>query len=200
MRKPRILIIDDHLLFSGGIAAYLSEKYEVITHKDALSSLEKVAEYAPDLVLLDFNMPNLNGIDLSKMLFESYPDLKTIFISMSEDKFTVDKFYIAGAKGFVSKTADMESFENAIKIVLDGGVYFPFDKNVDSSTSSNKNNRLTKREIEIAEKVKEGLTTKEIAEVLHISYFTAETHRKNIIVKLGLKGEKELYKYLVKGE
>jgi two-component system nitrate/nitrite response regulator NarL len=197
----KILIIDDHRLFSDGIKTMLSDIPHVeITNQinDAREALKEVELMMPDIVLMDYNMPNMNGLEATEYLLEHFSELKIIFLSMHEDSHIIEKIYASGAYGYVSKTATKETFLEAINMVLKGKKYFAKSIVDIVNTSISNKVRLTKREFEIIEKVKSGLTTKQIAETLFISHYTVETHRKNIIIKLGLRGEQELFKYLVK--
>lgn len=197
----KMLIIDDHRLFSDGIKTMLSSilKIDVVDQiNDAREALEKVGILNPDIVLMDYNMPNMNGLEATSHLLKHYPQLKIIFLSMHEDNHIIEQIYKSGAYGYVSKTANQETFLEAINTVLANEKYFS-KKILEMIKSANHQQvKLTKREFEIVEKVKMGLTTKEIAELLSISHYTVETHRKNIIVKFGLRGEQELFKYLIK--
>ncbi len=202
MNSPiKILIIDDHRLFSDGVKTMLSDIPQVeITNQinDAREAIKEVYLVMPDIVLMDYNMPNMNGLEATEYLLKHFAELKIIFLSMHEDSHIVEKIYESGAYGYVSKTATKETFLEAINVVLNGRKYFA--KNIMDIVNSSITNkvRLTKREFEIIEKVKSGLTTKQIAETLFISPYTVETHRKNIIIKLGVRGEQELFKYLMK--
>jgi DNA-binding NarL/FixJ family response regulator len=195
----KIIIIDDHRLFNDGIKTILSglDNVDVVSQLiDPTLALKEVTTHQPDVVVMDYNMPTLNGIDVSKILLQKFPELKILFLSMYEDLHVIEKFYEAGASGYVPKTASKEIFIEALDTIMNGKKYFPENLFHDKRDSTYNGIKLTKRESEILEKVKEGFTTKQIAEILSISYYTAETHRKNIIVKLGLRGEQELFKYL----
>lgn len=117
---------------------------------------------------------------------------------MHEDNHIIEKMFKSGAYGYVSKTATKETFLEAINVVINNEKFFSNNILNAKQDDTFHGVKLTKREFEILEKVKSGLTTRQIAEVLNISYYTAETHRKNIIIKLGLRGEQELFKYLMK--
>lgn len=196
----KILIIDDHRLFNDGVKMMLSDipNIEIIKQlSDAHDAINVVLRLNPDIVLMDYSMPNMNGLEATQLLLSHFSNLKIIFLSMSEDSHLIERFYQSGGYGYLSKTATKEVFLDVIHKVLNGNKYFPSSILDDKKTLLLNGVKLTKREVEIAEKVKLGLTTKQIAEFLNISYYTAETHRKNIIIKLGLRGEKELYKYLI---
>jgi DNA-binding NarL/FixJ family response regulator len=197
----KILIIDDHRLFNDGVKTMLFDLENVAEIKqlnDANDAPNEVFRLNPDIVLMDYNMPNINGVEATQQLLQHFPKLKIIFLSMYEDTHIVEQFHKIGAYGYVSKTATKEVFFEAIKKVLNNEKYFSKSIIEDKKSSVFNGVKLTKRELEVLEKVKNGLTTKQIAEVLNISYYTAETHRKNIIIKLGLRGEQELFKYLVR--
>lgn len=197
----KILIIDDHRLFSDGVKMMLSSisHFEIVNQiNDARDAVKEVTLLNPDIVLMDYNMPNMNGLEATELLLNHFLDLKIIFLSMHEDNHIIEKMFKSGAYGYVSKTATKETFLEAINVVINNEKFFSNNILNAKQDDTFHGVKLTKREFEILEKVKSGLTTRQIAEVLNISYYTAETHRKNIIIKLGLRGEQELFKYLMK--
>ena len=152
----------------------------------------------PDVVLMDFNMPHLNGMELAKLLLEEKPALKILILSMYNEERHIDTFKEIGVKGYIFKTASSEEVVRAIQQVQAGEFYFPETetKTNHADDSFLKKLKLSSRELEVIALIKDGLTTKEIADKLFISYYTAETHRKNIKLKVGVKGEADFIKFI----
>lgn len=196
-----VVIVDDHRLFNDGLNAMLSAESSVKVLAQVYNSLEaseRVKTLQPDVVLIDFNMPNLNGIELSKILLNENAALKILILSMYDEERHIDSFKKVGAKGYLFKTVSSEEVILAIHKVNTGEFYFPDSNSASSHANDNflKKLKLSNREMEVIQLIKEGLKTKEIAERLNISFYTAETHRKNIKLKIGLKGEADFLKFI----
>ena len=197
----KIIIIDDHRLFNDGLTAMLRQEpsIEVMTRVyDSRDALRVVNELNPDVVLADFNMPHINGIDLTKLLLEKKPGLRILILSMYNEERYTDSFRKEGAKGYLLKTASTEDLVLAIQTIHAGGDYFLNSRSKSNHSDDDflKKLRLSNREMEVIQLVKAGLKTKEIAEKLQISFYTVETHRKNIKLKVGLKGESDFLRFV----
>jgi DNA-binding NarL/FixJ family response regulator len=197
----KVIIIDDHRLFNDGLYAMLaSEKtIEVIAQVyDSRLAEQKIFDLKPDVVLIDFNMPHINGIELTNLLMLENPAIKILILSMYNDERYIESFKKAKAKGYLFKTVTAEVVINAIHDVAVGNEYFPANPAIKTHSEDTflKNLTLSKRELEVIQLIKEGMKTKEIADRLNISFYTAETHRKNIKLKIGLKGGGEFMKFI----
>ena len=200
----KLLIVDDHRLFSNGLAALLEkyEDFEVLKQvDDSRNAIHEVQNLNPDVVLIDFNMPNINGLELTKILLEGFPKLKILILSMYDDERFVKDFKQAGAKGYLTKTEEIETVKQAILSIYQGKKVFNkldfISPNLHNEELFLKKFAITRREKEVIDLIVLGKTTRQISEHLGISYYTAETHRKNIYIKLGVKGgERELLKIL----
>ena len=197
----RIIIIDDHRLFSDGLYAMLKPEpgIEVLgCIYDSREAGSKVEALKPDVVLLDFNMPYLNGIELTKLLLEKNPALKILILSMYKEERYIDLFRKVGISGYVLKTASAKDVMTGIETVHGGQHYFPsiHSKSDHSDDAFLKKLKISNREMEVINLIKAGLTTKEIADELHLSFYTVETHRKNIKLKAGLKGESDFLRFI----
>lgn len=194
MENKKILIADDHVLFNDGIKGMLvGEKgFEVIEQVFSGDKLiEQLAITKPDIVLLDINMPGKTGLELAEILGKQYPDISVIMLSMYSDKRFVQECKRMKVKAYVLKNASKDKLITAIKSVINGEMYY------DSALEEHKNRHqddefirkfsLTKRELEIIRLVKENHTAQDIANILFLSVFTVETHRRNINLKLGIK-------------
>jgi len=197
-----VLIIDDHRMFNDGLNAMLVSEpgISVLAQVyDSREAKEMVNQLDPQVVLMDFNMPHLNGIELTKLLLNERPDLKILILSMYNEERVVDSFKNIGARGYLFKTASARELVATAQKVCAGEYCFPAageKGGIHSNDNFLKKLKLSSRELEVIQLIKEGLTTREIAEQLRIAYYTAETHRKNIKLKAGLKGEADFIKFI----
>ncbi|CAM4127655.1 response regulator [Zobellia nedashkovskayae] len=199
-----IAITDDHQMVVQGIETML--RYEpdmVISYKynSVATTVEGLSKQQPDILLLDINLPDGNGIDLCKKLIESFPKLKIIALSSFSEIAFVKGILSNGASGYLLKNTSKEELITAFKTVLDGGQYLQKDiqkKLLQSSLGQKKASsfipKLTRREKEVLTAISEELTTNEIADKLCISSKTVETHRMNLISKLGARNSVGLIK------
>ena len=199
-----IAITDDHQMVMQGIETML--RYEpdmVISYKynTVASTLEGLSKQQPDILLLDINLPDGNGIDLCKELTGLYPNLKIIALSSYSEIAFVKRILGNGANGYLLKNTSKEELIEAFKTVLDGGQYLQSDiqkKLLQSSLGQKKSAsfipKLTRREKEVLIAISEELTTQEIADQLFVSVKTVETHRMNLISKLGARNSVGLVK------
>jgi DNA-binding NarL/FixJ family response regulator len=207
----RIIIADDHQLVAEGLKAIIESgnEHKVIAVAMNGSELIKQLELVqPDLVLLDVDMPVMNGIEAMQLLQKNYPDLKVIVLSMHEEKSLVKKFVDMGACGFLIKNTDQDELLMAIKRIIGGGQYFSsaLTMNMMSHNSAiigdevydSKKAMLTGREIEILKLIAEGYSNKEIGDKLFISHRTVDTHRTNLMKKLEVTNIAGLIRYAIK--
>jgi DNA-binding NarL/FixJ family response regulator len=207
--RIKVLIADDHQLFREGLANLLfsTENIEVIAQaKDGNEAIEKVKHFKPDVVLLDIAMPILNGIEATKKIKALFPDIKTITVSMHSDKQYVKGALEAGADGYLLKNCTYRQLTDAIQSVYDGKKYLSQDITelvisgylTPSATDTNEYSTLSEREKDIFLLFAEGKSTKEISDKLFISVKTVNTHKQNILDKLGLKSNADIVKYALK--
>jgi DNA-binding NarL/FixJ family response regulator len=197
----RIIIIDDHRLFNDGLNEMLKSQPGMDVLAQAYDSREAehlVFSLKPDVVLVDFNMPHINGIELTQLLVKQNSDVKVLILSMYHEDMYIQRFKKSGSKGYLFKTAAVEDVVSAIRGIHEGGTHFPAPqkKNIHADDIFLKKLKLSARELEVVRLVKDGLTTKQIAERLNISFYTAETHRKNIKLKVGIEGEAAFLKFV----
>ncbi len=205
MKKINIVIVDDHDLFRDGLKLVLSqiENFNVIFDTDTgFLFLDFLKTCKPDIVLMDIDMPEINGIETTKKALNLYPLLNIISLSMFSDTINYTQMISAGVKGFVLKKANKTELQQAINKVYSGGNYFSQEilqkLAFNSLLSTGKNESLTMREIEVLNLVCSGLTSHEIAEQLFISIKTVETHRTNIFQKAQVRNTAELLIWAVK--
>jgi DNA-binding NarL/FixJ family response regulator len=137
-------------------------------------------------------MPYINGLALTKILQVQYPNLKILILSMYNEERFIKEFKDAGASGYLTKTTEIDEVKNSILTIMAGGNIFPqLASDIESIHNQDlflKKFSLSIREKEVVDLMMKGLGTRQISEILFISYYTAETHRKNIYTKLGIKG------------
>jgi DNA-binding NarL/FixJ family response regulator len=210
-KKPDIIIVDDHLIFRQGLKSILSSLNVANVIGEASNGVEFIellSELTPDLVLMDIDMPHMNGFDTTVMAIERIPDLKIIALSM----FCVEEYYYKmldrGVKGFILKTCGINELENAILNVMMGETYFSNEllrqiiNNLgrSSDVKSVPSEKLTNREIEVLQQICLGLTNEEIAAKLDISPLTIKSHRSNLLEKTGCRNTPALMLYAIKNK
>lgn len=195
--KKTIMIADDHQLFLDGMIRILDDEtdFTIIGAYNSSSKLfHALNNQQPDLIILDIQMPNKNGFDLCIQIKSRFPIIKILFISMLESADMIRNIKKIGANGFMSKTTDAFVVKKTIREILNGkDVFLPIERKTSVEENLTVNIfSLSKREIEIISLIKKGLSSKQIADLLTISNYTVETHRKNIFRKLKVKSVSEL--------
>ena len=211
MCKVEILIADDHAMIRQGVRSLLSRNSKWSVVGEAVNGREAIQHYndlKPDLMILDISMPELNGMDVAKHILTGDQDAKIIILSMYNDDDYIGKCLEHGVRGYVVKSETGDQLEQAVETVLRGECYFSSEVQKSilkrySSTISKKRAvdsdiRLTAREIEIVKLIGEGLTNLEMADRLFISARTVETHRANLMKKVGVKNAIELVRKVEK--
>jgi len=194
----RLAIAEDHQSLIDGITLLL--KYEegisiIGTANNGKDLLDIVRLKQPNVVITDIRMPKMDGITATKKIKKEFPHTKVIAFTMFDQPEAIDQMLEAGASGYLLKNSSLNDVLEAIKAVHSGKNYFDANINVDIQNSQKKKGVLTKRQIEILELVAQGKTSREISELLFIGIHTVDTHRKNMIRILGLKGKGELMRY-----
>ena len=201
----KVVLADDHAIVRDGLRAVL-EKAGVRVVGEAANGREAVAEALrahPDVVVMDLAMPELNGVDATRRLTKELPGTKILGLSMNADRRYVSAMLAAGAAGYVLKNAAAEQLLEALSVVMSGQRYL--SPEIDQSTTSTgagmhppAEKALTAREREVLQLVAEGKSSKEIGTALEIALPTVETHRRQIMEKLGLRSIAELTKYAIR--
>jgi DNA-binding NarL/FixJ family response regulator len=206
MKKIRIAIVDDHDLFRDGIKLVLNQilEFEVIFDtSEGLEFLDFLKEDKPDIVLMDIEMPKMNGVEVTRKALEFMPDLKVIVLTMFTDEIHYIEMLKAGAHGFILKKSNKYILQQAIEEVNKGGNYFSQEiiQRLASQTMGKKTNdpeQLTDREKEVLSLIFKGCTSKEIADRLFLSIKTVEVHRTNILRKANVRNIAELILWALK--
>jgi DNA-binding NarL/FixJ family response regulator len=207
MPKHKILIADDHAMIRDGIKTLLKQNRDYVVAGEAVNGNEAVEKYkilSPDLVILDISMPGLNGMEAAREILEDDPAARIIMLSMYDDEDYISQCIEYGVKGFVVKNESGGELDYAIKSVLDGRNYFSnrvqeviVKKYTSAATRRRQKEpevKLTSREMEIIKLISDGLTSQQMADKLFISPRTVETHRANLMKKVGVKNAIELVK------
>lgn len=201
--KPTSIVVDDHKIFRESLAYMLTNQIgvEVIgmagNGKEFTVLLDQVK---PDIVLMDIEMPIMDGVEASRVALNKYPDLKILVLSMHDE----DEFYNTmidlGVKGFVLKESDSTEVQRAISEVLDGRLYFSQDLllRLLKKKKTQVNIELTQREKEILSLIAQGLSNQEVADKLFLSIRTVEKHRSDLLDKTESKNSISLVVYAIK--
>jgi DNA-binding NarL/FixJ family response regulator len=201
MKKKTIIIVDDHRVFHHGIIQALDDTGEfrvidrAVTGAQAVFLAEKTA---PDLILMDISMPDLNGMEATRRILAVNPDIRILALSMHTEKIYVKGMLSAGASGYVLKSCSFKELMTAIKAVLAGHVYVtPEITHLLVNDSPDQLNDLSKREKQVLIHIAEGHSSREIAELLHLSVKTIDVYRRNLKSKLGIQSVADLTRYAI---
>jgi len=206
MSKITILLVDDHKLIreSWNIVLSTDPRFEVVGEtSDVQQAVELATRFKPQIILMDINMAPVNGFEATKMVLNQSPQSRVIGISMHSMPAYARRMFQMGARGYVTKNSSKDELFLAIEDVLAGNKYICEEiKNIvarqelDEESDYPDMSLLSKREIEIVTRIKEGLSSKEIAQRLDISLKTVEVHRYNILKKLKLKNTAALVNFI----
>jgi len=205
----RLLVVDDHPIFRHGICQVLSLMNDVVVCAEASNAqlaLEAMRVHKPEVALIDVSMPGTNGIELIKHMLAEQPSLIILIISMHDESLYALRALRAGAKGYVMKQQAMENILEALRKVMAGGIYVSplfTEKLIFKAIQGSEGDlgspvdKLSDRELEVLQLFGRDKTTREIAEALHLSVKTVETHRMHIKEKLGFKDAEEMMKFAI---
>lgn len=203
----KIALADDHRIIRDGLKGILNQnkRFEIIGEAGNTLELGKLLEDTHcDIALMDISMPGKNGLEYLKELKKEFPLLKVILLTMHEEPEYIIKGVKYGASGYLLKSLDYEELEKALIQVYEGNKYFSpsissiLMNNLSSNTESEEySDRLTDRELEILHEIVNGLQSKQIGEKLFISARTVDTHRVNLMKKLGVHNTAELVKLAI---
>ena len=197
------MLADDHALVQEGLASILQldPELEVIaTVSDGQQAIDQLALCTPDVLLMDIRMPNLHGIDATRIVAQQYPNVKVLILSMHENSNYIVNALKAGAKGYLLKTSSSSELINAIKTVYNGQRYVSQELSFNILNDIAPNSdviEISNRERQVLICVAQGLMNKEIAAKLHISVRTVEVHRFNLKKKLKIDNSAGLVRYAI---
>ncbi len=207
--QRKILIVDDHPVFRHGIAALISAEKDLTVCGEAESApaaLDVMRRLKPDLAVLDISLQGTNGIELIKLMRSEQPRLPVLILSMHDESLYALRALRAGAKGYLMKAEAMTQVVNALRKVLNGEIYvsprfserliFKAIQSLEGGMGSPVD-KLSDRELEVLQLLGKGFGTREIANELHLSVKTIETHRAHIKEKLGFKDAGEMVRFAI---
>jgi DNA-binding NarL/FixJ family response regulator len=209
--KIKLLLVDDHALVRSGMRSLLAQSPVISQIREASNgheAIQIVAEYKPDLIVMDYEMPNFNGIYATREIMKQHPDSKVIILSAHFSGEHIMEGIYAGIQGFLTKESKTSELLEAITAIAAGDTWFkgeiaeritPSLINVAKTGQKMKSNGgLTNREREIVSMLASGLTPRTIAEKLSISKRTVEVHKSNVFKKLKINGISELIRYAIR--
>ncbi|MBR9832307.1 response regulator transcription factor [bacterium] len=211
----KILIVDDHKLIRDGITSFLSDSsmYEITDEvSDGLEAINSIKQNAPDLIITDLNMPNMDGMELISFVKKEFPSINIIVLSMVDETQYIRQVLKLGANGYLLKNSGIDEVKAAIDAVMNGNNYYGGDvmdavmTQLTTGAKKKKVSRfdnafsLTKREKEILKLIIEEYNNGEIAEKLFISIRTVDAHKRNMIEKTGSKNMAGLLVWAINNE
>jgi DNA-binding NarL/FixJ family response regulator len=203
MDIPGIIIVDDHRLFRSGLKYMLEAtgKYKVLAEaSNGFEFLELLENYKPQLVIMDIQMPKMNGLEATRLALSRIPNLKIVVVSMYGETEYYNSLIELGIKGFLLKDTDNEEFFLALNKVLAGDTYFAQELllSIIRENAQQQPIKLSRREKEVLDLISHGLSNQEISNVLTISQRTVERHRTHLMEKTGSKNSIRLVLYAIK--
>lgn len=210
MADVEILLVDDHEIVRDGIQSLLENEigFNIVAEAETGSkALEKCKKFEPDLVVMDINMPKMNGIEATRQIRSEFPKIKILALTMMDEDQHIRQMIEAGASGYILKSSSKIELVDAITTVLKGNHYFSDEttqkvmmdlvKN-SSKQKTNAPGNLTNREREVLTLIAKEYTNQEIADKLYISIRTVDSHRRNLLQKTGAKNTAGLVTYAIK--
>jgi DNA-binding NarL/FixJ family response regulator len=201
MSKIRVLVVDDHTIVREGIRSLLARRKDIEVVGEASDGSQAIAQAAalrPDVVLMDIAMPRIDGLQATQSIHQSFPNVRILVLTQYENKEYVFPLLRAGASGYLAKLTRASDLIDAIRAVYTEGAYLPpgIAREVVSGVSQGEGAApqplLSEREKEVVRLIASGASSREIAERLHISVRTVDTHRANIMERFGVHSSAEL--------
>lgn len=202
-KKIKVVVVDDHPLVIDGLRSSLGEDstIEIVNcFENAADLFTFLKRSVTNLVILDVNLPDMNGVEICEKITKKYPHIKIVGLSTYNDPSIIKQMVKNGAKGYLLKNVTSKELARAIHQIYEGQSYFSGEIQkilADSIFDNNEIPKLTRREKEILSLVAEGITTPQIADKLVISPLTVETHRRNLIQKMGVSNAAQLVKMAI---
>jgi two-component system, NarL family, response regulator NreC len=211
MNTLRMVLADDHTLFRQGLRRVLEEQagWQVVAEaSDGAEAVRLALEHEPQIVILDIAMPRLNGVEATRQIVRRLPDVRVLVVSMYSDDLYITQALQAGAHGFILKDSADVDLVRAVRDLADGKSYFSpavtrvvlndYVRHLADRGVTDRFDALSEREREVFQLIAEGHSNKDIAEILHVSPGTVETHRARIMDKLDVHSAAEIVLYAVR--
>ncbi|GIV37279.1 MAG: DNA-binding response regulator [Cyclobacteriaceae bacterium] len=205
MKKGTLYLVDDHQLVIDGIISLVesSGEWEVIGYANSgEEALQKIPILKPDIILMDLEMPRMNGLQCTEKLLAQHANYKIVILTFHHEKALVQKMVKMGIAGYIIKNAPRQEFLSGLQAVMQGNKFYCTQLTeslleVNPLSLKRESNvkllaLLSQREREVLQLIAEGISSKEIADKLHLSPGTVETHRKNLLKKLNVRNSAEL--------
>ncbi|MBT32722.1 MAG: DNA-binding response regulator [Thalassobius sp.] len=209
----KVFIVDDHQMVIEGLKLLLQDEEQISVVGNAMcaeQAEEGIEQSNPDVVILDINMPGINGIEACKKFIKKWPELKVLALTMHKESSLIKMMLGNGAKGYILKNAGKDELTQAIHTVSSGKMYLDDLTNeivIKAMAQGNKVEKsnglfpkLSRREKEVLKLILDECTTQEIADKLFISFGTVETHRRNMLIKTGTRNTAGLVKIAMEFE
>ena len=207
MKKPRVLLADDHKIVLEGLRGLLEPEFELVgCVEDGRALVHAAAELRPDVVVADISMPLLNGIEAVRQIVKTRLPCKVVFLTMHADATYAARAFEAGASAFVLKHSAPAELVTAIKEVLKGNTYvtpsiapeLAANSKLGNHMSRDLDELLTGRQLQVLQLLAEGHSAKQVASILNISARTAEFHKYRLMEELGIHSNAELVQYAIR--
>ncbi len=211
MNKVRVLLAEDHTIVRQGLESLLRSEPDIEVVGEAINgqeALQKVEQLYPDVVLMDISMPLLNGLEATRRIQQQFPKVKVLILSVHANEEHVLQALQAGASGYLLKDTAVSDLVSAIRAVHHGDFFLSpaisrtvieaYLRGATTATETNSYSKLTDREREVLQLIAEGYSTREIAQLLHISEKTVRAHRTNLMSKLDVHNTAELVRYAIR--
>lgn len=200
-----LLLVDDHELFLEGLTSLLkgADGLNILsTALNGVEALKQLKQHQPDVLLTDLSMPQMGGIELIGEVKSKYPEIRILVLSMHDDRETVAEIMMAEAEGYVLKNTGKRELLDAVHRLMEGGTYYSnrvmeimLERYKEVKKKQQAEALLTEREVEVLQLIAAEKSSKEIAEDLFISVRTVDTHRKNLLRKVGVSSVIGLLKF-----
>jgi DNA-binding NarL/FixJ family response regulator len=203
----RIMIVDDHEIFRSGLKMVINKlgyAKVVAEAADGMELLEVLQNEETDLILMDIEMPVMNGVEATRKVLEKYPHIKVIALTMYKEDAYIQSMIESGVKGFLIKNIRKDVLDRAIQAVYNGKTYYSeelwdyFTKSITKDDKQEETNSYTKREMEVLALLAEGLSNKEIADRLFVSERTIVGHKSNLMAKTNTKNTVSLLAFAIR--
>lgn len=199
-KKHRVIIADDHTLFRQGLKLILEDIANIEVIADVANGkmlIDVTREMNPELIIMDINMPLINGIEASRIILQEFPGIKILVVSMYGDEQYYNSVIENGVKGFILKDAENTELRAAVTAILNGKTYFSQELllKLIRNRKNNEQIALTQRERQVLELICQGFSSVEIAQKLFLSERTVDNHRANLLDKTGCRNSLSLVLY-----
>lgn len=207
MKKPRVLLADDHKIVIEGLKSLLRDEFEIVgSVEDGRALVEQASTLYPDVIVADISMPQLNGIEAARQIKKIDKNIKIVFLTMHQDATYAANAFEAGASGFVLKHSASSELIRAIREAIKGRTYVTpliagdliYTYQEGGSPEKNLFKKISPRQREVLQLLAEGKSAKEIASILNISTRTVEFHKYRMMEQLNIKTNAELLRYAIK--